>query len=50
MGRYYELEDSSPAAFLNPGEEMIHTQRIYHFEGKEKAFRCIVKIIVKCFN
>ena len=35
MGQYYELENSSPAAFLLPGQEMKHLQRIYHFEGSE---------------
>jgi hypothetical protein len=35
MGEYYEIETSSPAAFLKPGEEIIHTQRIFHFEGNE---------------
>lgn len=35
MGPFYELESSSPAAFLKPGENLSHVQRIYHFEGSE---------------
>ena len=46
MGLYYELEASSPAAFLKPGEEIIHTQRIYHFEGSEKALNVLTKTIL----
>ena len=36
QGAFYELEVSSPAAFLQPGEDIIHIQRTYHFEGSEK--------------
>lgn len=34
--QFYELESSSPAAFLKPGEQITHTQWIYHFIGNEK--------------
>ena len=47
MGNYYELEDSSPAAFLKPGEEIIHTQRIYHFEGNEKDLDILAKSLLR---
>jgi hypothetical protein len=33
MGNFYELESSSPAAFLKPGESMRHVQRTMHFQG-----------------
>jgi hypothetical protein len=33
MGPFYELESSSPAADLKPGERLMHRQRIFHFEG-----------------
>jgi len=36
IGQFYELETSSPAAFLKPGEEIVHTSRMYHFEGNRK--------------
>ena len=35
MGPFYELETSSPAAFLGPGERLVHTQRMLHFVGEE---------------
>jgi hypothetical protein len=58
MGPFYELESSSPAAFLKPGENLTHTQSIYHFEGDEdqlssiteKLFKVSVKQINQVFN
>lgn len=35
MGPFYEIESSSPAAFLAPGESLTHTQRMFHFVGDE---------------
>jgi len=35
MGPFYELETSSPAAALNPGESILHTHRTFHFTGDE---------------
>jgi hypothetical protein len=43
MGPFYELESSSPAAFLKPGENLTHTQRIYHFEGEEDQLSAITE-------
>lgn len=37
LGPFYELETSSPAAFLGPGERLIHTQRMFHFIGEDAA-------------
>ena len=37
MGPFYELESSSKAAFLKPGESLGHMQRTFHFGGDEKA-------------
>lgn len=36
MGPFYELESSSPAAFLSPGEEMSHRHSVFHFQGTEE--------------
>jgi hypothetical protein len=36
MGQFYELESSSPARELNPGETIEHTHRTIHFEGSER--------------
>jgi hypothetical protein len=35
MGPFYELESSSPAAELKPGESIEHSQRIFHFQGSK---------------
>jgi len=41
MGPFYEIESSSPAAFLAPGESLTHTQRIFHFVGDEARLTLI---------
>jgi hypothetical protein len=46
MGPFYELEASSPAAFLKPGEEINHVQRIYHFEGSEEDLNRLAKSLL----
>ena len=35
MGPFYEIESSSPAAMLQPGGKITHTQRIFHITGSE---------------
>jgi hypothetical protein len=45
MGPFYELESSSPAANLKPGEKLMHRQRIYHFEGSEEQLSRITEKI-----
>lgn len=37
MGPFYELESSSPARALNPGEKVRHVQTTFHFQGDERA-------------
>ena len=34
MGPFYELESSSPAAELEPGAAVVHTQTTFHFQGE----------------
>jgi len=46
LGPFYELEVSSPAAFLRPGEEIIHIQKTYHLEGSEKKLDTIAKSLL----
>jgi len=41
LGPFYEIETSSPAAFLAPGESLLHTQRIFHFTGTEDQLNAI---------
>ena len=43
MGPFYELESSSPAAGLKPGEKLMHRQRIFHFEGNEEELSRITE-------
>ncbi len=33
LGAFYELESSSPAAALKPGESISHTHRTFHLQG-----------------
>ncbi len=35
LGPFYELETSSPAPQLSPGESVCHTHRTYHLQGPE---------------
>ncbi|WP_442506822.1 DUF6786 family protein [Novipirellula sp. SH528] len=37
LGPFYELETSSPAAALKPGETMTHVQQTLHLQGSEAA-------------
>lgn len=41
MGPFYEIESVSPAAFLKPGQSIIHKQAVYHFTGDEKGLNMI---------
>ncbi len=46
LGPFYELETSSPAAALEPGESLTHENRTFHFQGSEEdldkiAHRCL---------
>jgi hypothetical protein len=47
MGPFYEIEGSSPAAFLSPGQKITHIQRIFHITGDEKKLNIITE---KIFN
>ena len=47
MGPFYEIESSSPAAMLAPGESIAHKQRIFHISGDEAQLN---KITEKLFN
>ena len=58
MGPFYEIESSSPAAFLAAGKRITHTQRIFHITGNEdklsliteKLFNCSIAEIKKAFD
>jgi len=46
LGPFYELETSSPAAALKPGETMKHVQRTYHFHGPEAQLEPLSKSLL----
>lgn len=43
LGPFYELETSSPAAALGPGETVTHVHMTMHFQGPEKALDAIAR-------
>jgi hypothetical protein len=43
MGPFYEIESSSPAAFLSPNEKLVHKQRIFHITGDENKLNLITE-------
>ena len=43
LGPFYELETSSPAAALKPGETISHIHRTYHLQGTEADLDPIAK-------
>ncbi|WP_018970795.1 DUF6786 family protein [Rubritalea marina] len=43
LGPFYELETSSPAAALQPGQSIRHIQRTVHFSGVESALDVIAQ-------
>ncbi len=47
MGPFYELETSSPAAFLAPMESLTHTHSTIHIQGDEVA---LVKVVNEVFK
>jgi len=47
MGPFYEIETSSPAAALAPGESISHVQRVVHIQGEKVK---LAKIVSELFN
>jgi hypothetical protein len=43
LGPFYELETSSPAAALKPGEKMSHVHRTFHLQGSKADLDPIAK-------
>ncbi|KKK92248.1 hypothetical protein LCGC14_2704840, partial [marine sediment metagenome] len=46
MGPFYEIESSSPAAELAPGEDLKHVHRTCHFTGPADALGALAKGIL----
>ena len=47
LGPFYELESSSPALKLHPGEHATHVHRTFHFQGSEAALDPIARAVLK---
>lgn len=51
MGPFYELETSSKAAALAPGEALTHIHRTYHFQGPvaelDKIAQCLLGVSIQ---
>lgn len=43
LGNFYELESSSPAAALKPGESLTHVHRTFHLEGAVADLDAVAK-------
>lgn len=43
LGKFYELESSSPAVSLPHGESMHHVHRTFHLQGDEGSLKEIAK-------
>ncbi|MGC3978054.1 MAG: hypothetical protein QM751_07370 [Paludibacteraceae bacterium] len=50
LGPFFELESSSPAAFLKPGESIEHQHAVFHFQGDKEELseisRCLFNVDV----
>jgi len=46
LGPFYELESSSPAAALDPGETLTHIHRTIHITGTEQHLDIIAKAVL----
>jgi hypothetical protein len=43
LGPFYELESSSPAAALAPGQSLTHTHRTFHLTGSQAALDAVAR-------
>ena len=46
MGPFFEIETSSPAAFLRPGETLCHTQEVFHLQGDEALLEELLRGLI----
>ncbi len=46
MGPFYEIESSSPAAFLAPGQSLTHDHSVFHFVGDETELNKISRKVL----
>jgi hypothetical protein len=45
LGPFFEIESSSPAAFLKPGEKISHYQNVFHFVGEKEQLTKITEAL-----
>ncbi len=46
LGPFYEIETSSPAAELDPGETLSHEHRTFHFAGDQDGLETIARSVL----
>ena len=46
LGRFYELESSSPALALHPGESATHVHQTIHLQGSEKKLDAVARAVL----
>jgi len=46
LGPFYELESSSPAAFLKPGESIEHLHITFHFTGPKEELNAVSQAVL----
>src|SRR6478609_2509040 len=46
LGGFYEIESSSPAAALAPGESLIHEHQTYHFSGPREVLESLAEQVL----
>ena len=46
LGPFYEIESSSPALKLRPGERYTHVHRTFHFQGADTALDPIARTVL----
>jgi hypothetical protein len=46
LGGFYEIESSSPALALKPGETATHEQQTYHFSGPREALDALARKVL----
>jgi hypothetical protein len=46
MGPFYELESVSPAAFLEPGQFLMHEHMVFHFTGSEAGLDSVSRKVL----
>jgi hypothetical protein len=47
MGNFYEIESSSPAAALAPGQSLTHVHRTFHLKGNPEQLN---QVVLKLFG